>query len=252
MKLPGKLLPLALVASLALNAAFLADHVRRGTFRRMFSRMDLVEAPVDKSAYQEAMEARYRKLPGLPDGVVFAGDSLIYHGPWSEFYSNIHNRGIPNETSALLLGRLGEITRGTPRRIFLLTGTNDLIQGVPIAQLVRNYRAILDKIRLDSPKSEVVMIGLLPMNPALADAARYDNPAILEANRQLESLARDFPGTRFLDLASKLADDSGKLRHEFTEDGIHLTVEGYLALRDAVGALMTEAGSDHPTTVEAR
>jgi lysophospholipase L1-like esterase len=87
------------------------------------------------------------------------------------------------------------------------------------------------------------------MNPTLADASRYDNPAILEANRQLEALAREFPGTRFLDLTSKLADDSGNLRREFTEDGIHLTVEGYLALRDAVPALLGDPGeSDHPST----
>ncbi len=248
MKLPGKFPTLAIAGvSIALNVAFLADHARRGTFRRLFVRMDVVEAPADRSVYQEAMETRYGKLPDRPEGVVFAGDSLIFNGPWSEFYSNIHNRGIPNETSAILLGRLGEITRTQPLKMILLTGANDFIQGVPIPQLIRNYRSILEKIRADSPGTEVSVMGLLPIDPTMPEAPRYDNASVVEANRQLQALTREFPGTRFLDLTPRLADESGKLRREFTEDGIHLTIDGYLAVREAVQGLINEpGGSDHP------
>ena len=235
------LLLAALGASLALNVAFLVDHHRRGTFRRLFVRMNVVEAPAQRSVYQAAMEDRYRRLPGSPDAIVFAGDSLIFQGPWSEFYPNVLNRGIPGENSALLLGRLGDILRDQPRRMILLTGANDLIQGVPVAQLARNLRSILGKIRADSPKTEVAVIGLLPVNPTIADARRYDNPTVVEANRQLESLAREFEGVRFLDLTPRLADDSGKLRREFTEDGLHLTLDAYLAVAQAVGELIGQA-----------
>jgi lysophospholipase L1-like esterase len=241
MKLSRKnLLMTILGGSLALNVAFVAYHARAGTFRRLLLRADLVEGPADSSAYQAAMEARYRKLPDTPSGVVFAGDSLIHYGPWSEFYSDIHNRGIPGETSALLLGRLGEITLGKPRKLILLTGANDFAQRVPTRQLVRNYRSILEKVRADSPETEVTVIWMLPIDPSLPGGPRHDNPAILEGNRQLEALTRDFPKVRFLDLTSRLADDSGKLRREFTEDGLHLTIDGYLALREALQALMND------------
>jgi lysophospholipase L1-like esterase len=239
----GILLITILGVSLAMNLAFLTYHIQAGTFRRLFVRLDMVEALTDHSAFQDSTEARYRKLPEALEGVVFAGDSLIYNGPWSEFYSNIHSRGIPNETSALLLGRLGDITRALPRRVILLTGANDLIQGVPIPQFLRNFRSILAKIRADSPRTDVAVIGLLPVDPSRADALRYDNASVLEANRQLEALTREFPGTRFLDLAPRLADESGGLRREFNEDGIHLTLEGYLAVRETIATLLDDSRS---------
>ncbi len=243
MKIPrNKLISAALGLSIALNLAFLVDHARRGTLRRIFTRLDLVEAPADRSAYQDSMESRYRKLQDRPGGIVFAGDSLIFQGPWSEFYSDIHNRGIPNETSALLLGRLGVITRGKPRKVILLTGANDFIQGVPISQLIKNCRSILETIRAESPRTEVAMIGLLPVNPSLPVASRQDNASRVEANRQLLSLTLEFPGTRFLDLTRWLVDESGKLRREFTSDGLHLTLEGYLAVREAVQGLVDDPG----------
>lgn len=240
------------VVSLVLNLAFVADHLRRGTFQRLFVRMDLAEAAPDHSAYQQEMEARYRNLPEMPDGVVFAGDSLIFQGPWSEFYSDIHNRGIPNETSALLLGRLDGVTGSQPRRVVLLTGANDLNQGVPVPQLVRNYRSILEKIRSDCPTAEVTVLGLLPIDPSFPTAPRYDNSSVLEANRQLKGLVGEFPKARFLDLTARLADESGKLRRGFTEDGLHLTLEGYLAVREAIqGLLVGPDDSNHPKAEDA-
>jgi lysophospholipase L1-like esterase len=241
MKRPLKILLMAIFgASLAMNAAFLAYHVRAGTFRRALVKLDLAEASTDKSAYQGAMEAQYRDLPGRPTDIVFAGDSLIYNGPWIEFSPEVQNRGIPNETSGLLLGRLGDITRGKPRILILLTGANDFIHGVPVAQLVRNYRTILERVRSESPGTAVVVIGMLPVDSSLPGGPRYDNPSVVEANRRIEALTREIPGIRFLDLAPRLADRSGKLRREFTEDGLHLTREGYLAVREDVRALLAE------------
>jgi lysophospholipase L1-like esterase len=235
----------ALGVSLALNAAFLAYHARIGTFRRVFVKMDLAEAPTDRSAYQQLMESRYRKLPSPPDGVVFAGDSLIFNGPWAEFYSEIHNRGIPDETSSLLLGRLGDLLRDRPRQLIFLTGANDFNKGVPAAQIVRNYRTILERVRSESPGTAVAVVGMLPVDPTLPSGRRLDNPSIVEANRRLEALTGEFPGTRFLDLNSALADRSGNLRREFTEDGLHLTLEGYLAVRVAVQTLIDRRGTTH-------
>ena len=228
--------------SLALNAAFVADHARRGTIRRLFVRMDLAAATVDRSDFQASMEARYRKLPIGPGQAVFAGDSLIFNGPWTEYFPETLNRGIPNETSALLLGRLGDITRHRPRRLILLTGANDINQGVPVPQLVRNYRSILEKTRADCPATELTVIGMLPVDPALPGVPHHDNEAIRQANRQIEDVTHDFPTARFLDLTPLLADDAGKLRREFTDDGLHLTVEGYLAVLEAVRARLGGPG----------
>lgn len=235
---PAKPVWLAIVGvSFALNAAFLAYHARAGTFRHVLVRMDLAEPSAERSSYQAEMESRYRRLAGPPGSVVFAGDSLIYQGPWSEFDPGARNRGIPDETSAQLLGRIGDVLAEKPRVLVLLTGANDRNRGVPLAQLARNVREILEWAKAECPGLRVVLLGMLPVDPSRPDSkALYDNAAVAEANRVLEALAGEFPPTGFLDLSNRLADKSGTLRPEFTADGLHLTLDGYLAIREAIGA----------------
>jgi lysophospholipase L1-like esterase len=243
---PPKPVWLAIVgASFALNAAFLDYHARAGTFHRVLIQMDLAEPSSERSRYQAEMEARYRKLAGPPGSVVFAGDCLIYQGPWSEFDPRARNRGIPDETSALLLGRIGDVLSEKPRVLVLLTGANDLNRRVPVTQLVRNGRAILERVKAENPETRVVWIGMLPVDPSQPGSrALYDNAAVAEANRLLGALTAEFPPARFLDLSARLADESGRLRPEFTTDGLHLTLDGYLTIREAVGSAVDDADAD--------
>lgn len=41
---------------------------------------------------------------------------------------------------------------------------------------------------------------------------------------------------RFLDVTALLADENGNLRNDYTYDGLHPNVSGYLAVRDAIVA----------------
>ena len=85
-------------------------------------------------------------------------------GPGPTSTRPIHNRGIGGETTSGLLRRLDEITEDRPRKLVLLIGTNDLAAAVPPARIVANYRAILERIRAESPATETVVIGVLPVN----------------------------------------------------------------------------------------
>src|SRR4051812_6536707 len=153
-----------------------------GGLRRVLIRVNLLDVPSERAEFQEELEARFRRLPSRPGEVVFAGDSLIAAGPWADFYSAIHTRGVGGETTSGLLRRLDEITEDRPRKLVLLIGANDLAAAVPPARIVANYRAILGRIRAESPSTETTVVGVLPINRSFADGPGYSNTEVHEVN----------------------------------------------------------------------
>ncbi len=238
-----------LVASVLLNAAFLVVTLRSGGLRRALVKLDVVAVPPPpRMPFQRELEAKFRKLPNAPGEVIVAGDSLVADGPWSEFYTDLRSRGIGGDTTAGLLGRLDEITEGRPRKVVLLIGANDLADAVPIPVYLRNYRTILDRIRAESPATAIVVLGILPINlDEFPKKLGYRNATVIEANLGLKALVAETPGVRFLDLADRLVDARGNLRRDLSTDGLHLNLDGYLALRQALRpAVLGEAGPVKP------
>jgi lysophospholipase L1-like esterase len=230
----NRFLYLTLIVSLALNvvvaATFATRAMRKGGVRYLLERLDLRDARHAVLPFQADWRARFRKLPDTEAEIIFAGDSLVADGPWAEFYSPIKNRGIGGETTAGLLDRLDEVTESQPRKIFLLVGTNCLAAEIPVAQIVRNYRKILERIRRESPQTHVFVISVLPVNQQLAHGPAHDNRAIHELNHRLRDLAGQFERVAFVDVFDALTDANGDLRKDLTTDGLHLNIDGYLIL----------------------
>ena len=73
------------------------------------------------------------------------------------------NAGVSGDTSAGARARLDFIYRQKPRLIFLCIGSNDGLRGLPVAELERNLRAILDRARKEGTR--VILAGaMLPEN----------------------------------------------------------------------------------------
>lgn len=198
--------------------------------RFLLEQLDLRDVEHPLLPFQVDRRTQFRKLPNTEAEIVFAGDSLIADGPWSELYCSIKNRGIGGETTSGLLDRLDEVTESRPRKIFLLVGTNCLAADTPVAQVVRNYRKVLEQVRRESPQSRVFVISVLPVNPRLTRGLFRLNATIRELNRQLRDLAGQFENVAFLDVFDALTDASGDLRKDLTTDGLHLNLDGYLVL----------------------
>jgi lysophospholipase L1-like esterase len=223
-----------LIVSLTLNVvgavAFTARVVRKGGVRYLLELFELRDAEPTLLPFQIDWRARLRKLPNTESEIVFVGDSLIADGPWSELFCPIKNRGIGGETTSGLLDRLDEVTESQPHKIFLLIGTNCLAADVPVAQVVRNYRELLERVRRESPQTRVYVISVLPVNPRFAKGPVHVNATIRELNRQLRDLVGQFASVTFLDVFDALTDASGDLRKDLTTDGLHLNLDGYLVL----------------------
>lgn len=210
-----------------------------GGIRYLGQRFGIVKATVPRQPFQVDWESRYRNCPRKPGDIVFAGDSITWGAPYGNFFGNIRNRGIGGETSIGLLGRIDEVARDEPGKIFLMIGSNDLARDHWTSDIVDNYRQMLVKIKAKAPRAMVYIQGIPPRNSADRTSARDVSGRVPEVNARLKSLAAEF-GYTYIDLFPYLADERGQLRSEYSEDGLHLTWPGYLKLMEALAPYVGE------------
>jgi len=94
------------------------------------------------------------------------------------------NAGVSGDTSAGARARLDFVYRAKPDLLFLCIGSNDGLRGLPVAELERNLRAILDRAR--NSGTRVVLAGaMLPENygQAYRDAFRGLFPRLAKEYR---------------------------------------------------------------------
>lgn len=177
----------------------------------------------------EAYQHRTQILENLTidsSNIVFLGNSLTQYGEWQEFFnnSNIRNRGIGGEFTDGILRRLDPIVSGSPRQIFLMIGINDLILHRP-PHILANYRAIVERITLASPDTELIIQSILPVNNTVKNTG-LANADVLILNAGIQKISTDFK-VKYVDLHQKFVDTTGKLKAIYTLDGIHLNRAGY-------------------------
>jgi lysophospholipase L1-like esterase len=239
---PSTPLFLLLAVSLLLNAAALAVAGRlirkRGGWTYM--RSWLVARGLLRDEAKERLESAHAAtrtelhalLPVGPEDVLFVGDSLTANAPWHELLNDARckNRGLGGDTSAGVLARLEDLLVGQPAQLFLLVGTNDMLKGVPLAQVVETIRAMVAMVRGRSPHTRLYLQGNMPVDPSLLGEG--DNAYLRALGQAVAALAAEY-GATFIDLYSLVARD-GRLDPAYTHDGLHLNGRGYLVWRDAI------------------
>jgi len=179
--------------------------------------------------------------------VLFLGDSLIAQGDWQEWFPDVSvlNFGVSGDTTDDVIGRLGAVVSADPDEVILLIGTNDLGARLTVEHLVRNVQSTLVDLRRDLPGSRMLVHSILPRGREFSDR-------IQEANIHL----RQFCATvhaQYLDLWPALALEDGALNPQFSDDGLHLTAEGYQAwlveLRPALERLRDEPPMSRPIQI---
>ena len=106
--------------------------------------------------------------------------------------------------------------------VFILIGINDLNSGRTVESMVEGYRELLTRIRKNAPLVHVHVQSVLPTR---GDHDKQ-NAAVLRFNEQLKQLAGEFE-CNYLDLHSLMRDSEGRLKAEFTEDGLHINDAAY-------------------------
>jgi lysophospholipase L1-like esterase len=182
------------------------------------------------SAYYFHRVEHFKALPNDKGEIIFLGDSITDGAEWSELTNNLlsKNRGISGDVTAGILYRLDEVTESKPAKIFIMIGVNDLATGLTVENIMANYTKIIDIIKNQTPKTEIFIQSVLPVNDSFAGFKNHTNKTeqIMDLNLRLSKLALEKECT-FVDLFTPFSTDN-KLKKELTEDGLHVNGEGYL------------------------
>ena len=169
--------------------------------------------------------------------IVMLGNSLTDGAEWNELLGNRHvkNRGIVGDIIQGLVDRLEPILEGKPKKLFILSGVNDVSHDVDGDSIGRVMEKLIVMVKQRCPRTKIYLQSMLPINN---DFGRYKRltgkeQVVLDGNRALQEVAQRQHVT-WIDLFPLFADDEGKLRRDLTNDGLHLLGNGYLIWRDAI------------------
>lgn len=162
--------------------------------------------------------------------IVFLGNSITFWADWNELVKSRHikNRGIAGDVTYGVLRRLDEVINGKPAKVFILIGINDLGRKVPDDVILQNYERMVRRIKAGSPHTRIYLQTLLPTNDSFnkLEHLYHKEVNIKYINTKMKELAARESVT-FVDLHSHFIDEQGKLKKEYTWDGVHLTLAGY-------------------------
>lgn len=205
--------------------------------------MDSFEEFMKNEQMGKIEKFRYLNESAKKGETLFTGSSLMEHFPINELLMDygmenvIYNRGIGGFKTDDMLEHMEEQIFGTePSKIFINIGTNDI--GAPdykLEVLIEKYEKILTQIKERLPETEVYMMAYYPVNEVdkvpegewgkMLFATRT-NENIALANKEVEKLA-DKMGYHYIDVSEGLRDGNGRLKKEFTIEGIHMYANGY-------------------------
>lgn len=168
-------------------------------------------------------------MPAKRGAWVFVGDSLTDYAPTDELFGIPSlNRGVAGDRVADVAARASEIGRHAPAGIVLWVGINDLQSGTPCTRVAQDIVQLSRSLHSRSPGARIVVLGLIPVAPAMGKQPLQLNDAIRCTNRALESALLQ-PEFQFLNPGSRFSDENGTLVAAYTSDGIHLNGAGYRA-----------------------
>lgn len=189
------------------------------------------------STYYYQRASLFEVLPVDSDDILFVGNSITDGGEWCELFQNpnVKNRGISGDTTQGVYDRLDALLKGTPAQIFLLIGINNVPRGESADSIAAGIRRIVQRIRQESPATEVLVQSVLPVTPQYGKFDGHTSrwQLVPEINRKVRRLAQEEKVT-YIDLFSHFADAEGKMKPEYTNDGLHLKGNGYLLWKEMV------------------
>lgn len=174
----------------------------------------------------------FEAMPIDSDDIVFVGNSITNNHEWREAFGgnpNIKGRGIGGITTDEVMAEIDNYASGHPAKLFLMIGTNDLNSGGKRdPKRVNDYiRAIVERIRLQSPATEVYLQSILPVGPSQVNS-RYPQ-FIYETNELMKAMAETMEKVTYVDLWSLFIDENRHFAKPelLGEDHLHLSCTGY-------------------------
>lgn len=219
------------------------DVKQKYRFEMLLPAPEIVRWREDKKYLLKAYHAQ--NLTARKGQTVFVGSSLMEMFPITELAREhgglpiCYNRGVGGYRTDDLMKVLDiTVFELEPSKIFINIGTNDLSDAnVTITDLVEKYRFILRKITEKLPKAQITAMAYYPGNLEAAPEHMKaclkirNNARIAEANAAVKKMCEE-ENVKFIDVNQRISDEQGRLRAEYTLEGLHINRSGYLEIFD--------------------
>lgn len=221
-----RILFLALLTVLTLNAATFAAEKSKHNFSRWESAISQFEKQDQKQGIQEG-------------GILFVGSSSIRMWDLKKYYPDLPviNRGFGGSEivdSTHFAEQL--ILKHKPKVIFLYAGDNDIARGRTAKEVANDFKQFVSVVHKALPETRIVFIAVKPSLSRwkLADTMKTANKLIEQQCAQHDYLA-------FADVWDPMLGKDGKPRPElFKADGLHMQHEGYLIWKKAIAPYLPQ------------
>ncbi len=157
--------------------------------------------------------------------MLFIGDSLTDWFNTNKYLNKfeVKNVGVAGDSTIETISRMSDLWFDPiPDFTFICIGTNDMARDRNNSYILDNITKIVKKIPTKLSLHSIYLTSIFPTR----DNEPRPNNRIEKFNLELQELAVKLD-TKFLNLHPYFIDSEGKLKTEFTEDGLHLTEPAY-------------------------
>lgn len=175
--------------------------------------------------------------------ILFTGSSLMEQFPINELQLTydiqkiIYNRGIGGFKIPDMIHYIEEMVFATePSKIFINIGTNDIGSADFTKEgLLENYRKLLMMIQERLPEVEIYIMAYYPINDVdlPKDAEWLQETFKTRTTENVDMMNEALIGfaeemnCKYINVNEGLADERGKLKVEYTIEGVHMYANGY-------------------------
>lgn len=181
--------------------------------------------------YQQKISEFGQMRPVDSTDVVMVGDGLTeYAGDWNKLlqWRHIRNRGIAGDRIKGVASRLHSVLQGKPKALFLMAGTNDILEKETLPVVLHDYIDLINLVRKTSPETKLYVQSLLPVNETFSNEKLSGmTNTIASFNVQLRHYCERYH-VGYINIFKRFVrHGTNEMRRELTSDGLHLTPFGY-------------------------
>ena len=177
---------------------------------------------------------------------LFLGDSITEYYDLGKYFPDmpVVNSGIAGDTTDDILNDMkGRVYDYNPSKVFLLIGTNDLLEDKTNEEIFNNIKKIVDGIKENRSEAEIYIESIYPVNRSM-DKRLYmvgsrQNKDIIEINKMIKDYCNE-ENLTYINTYDELLDDDGNLKKDYSKDGLHLSSEGYEVVTKTLGKYLNE------------
>lgn len=174
-------------------------------------------------------KAMFENQPVVPGRIIFLGNSITEMGKWKDLLNDttVLNRGIGGDVTFGVLGRLDDIIKRKPSKVFLLIGINDIGKDIPDAVIANNIRKIVIRLQQGTLSTKIYVESILPVNPDIPNFPQHYNKQshILATNKLIKKVAQELH-VPYINIHDLFTDKQGRMDAKYTFEGLHLTPDG--------------------------